>query len=143
MFYILALKGTPRNWYSRCRGSLYGSDVVAIERLLGHAHLYDSVLRAIICPELTIEIHSKFAVVTVRHAKQPERYRRIVFKRGMAIWCLRELVTAMREVAGIIVIEETRVKAERPCPDCNGQGGGDDQDGNWIGCKTCDETGLV
>lgn len=115
---------------------------MAIERLLGHAQLYDSVLRAIICPELVIEFHAKFAVVIVTN-RESRRFRRVVFKRGIAIWCLKELVTAMREVAGIIVVEETRLKAERPCPDCNGQGGGDDHEGNWIGCKTCDETGLV
>ena len=115
---------------------------MAIERLLGHAHLYDSVMRVVLCPELEIEIHSKFAVATVRNAKT-NRFRRIVFKRGMAIWALRELVTAIREIAGIIVIEETRHRAQQPCTDCNAQGGWEDSEGNWTGCKACDETGLV
>lgn len=115
---------------------------MSVERLLGHAHLYDSVTRAVLCPELEIEIHSRFAVVTVRNMRT-KRFRRVVFRRGMAIWALRELVTAMREIAGIIVIEETRHRAQQPCRDCNAQGGWEDGEGNWVGCVACDETGLV
>lgn len=116
---------------------------MAIERLLGDARLYDSVLRAIVSPELTIEIHSGFVVVTIRNAANPMRYRRRVYSGVVAVTMWRDLVTSIRGVAGIIVVEETRLRVQQPCHDCNSQGGAEDGDGNWIGCKACDETGLV
>ena len=40
-------------------------------------------------------------------------------------------------------LTRTETHTTTTCPDCNGEGGWEDEDGEWVECETCDGTGEV
>lgn len=117
--------------------------VSEVQSMVGHSQFFDENYQVVLNNGFYLKTIRGEATIGITGDQAKSSDHPIHTENVMCVWLVKTMMAMLRDRAGVTVIEEIRRFQGVVCPDCGGQGGNDDDDGNWVICPNCREDGMV